>query len=542
MANEHTCCKALAMRHQPSLALCALSLSLLCASCLDVVGPLSAPPEETEAPQDFPQACYEGPKETLGKGLCKAGERSFEDGPCEGQVLPAPDCGLDEVDESCDGHTGAFKWSNRLTGFGEERLLDIALLDDESAVITGYLTHTANIAGNDLYPGMFVIKFDKEGTPLKVRSFGHFGSAVGVSIAIDPNRDIWIAGLVRGPALTSFGGDSFTAPPSSSRDVIVKLDGGTLEHKWSAYVGGGNPTDLSRLTISKAGEVVVTGTFRDALAWPEGNILDGDSSDRMFVSYLDLEGHHLRSYKSAAGAEPWRVATDNEDNVIVMGVGLGISGARPDFGKGELPGSGPTNFVVKFDPTGKCAWSKALGTTQQYFGRGLAVAPNGDIAVTAGFSGVWETNFEPLAATTLDVGVAVFDPDGGLRWAKQFGGDGDDVSWDIAATDDGWVLGGGFQKTLDVGLCPVTSQAEYDAFLLRLDKVGNPMWIHAFGDPASDIVAGKELWPNDVVSGVKVAPSGDIVIGAHWSGNVSWGGETYSGDLYGNVVVARYAH
>lgn len=52
------------------------------------------------------QACYEGPAATVQVGLCRAGTRTCSAnglfGPCDGQVLPAPEIADNGLDEDCD--------------------------------------------------------------------------------------------------------------------------------------------------------------------------------------------------------------------------------------------------------------------------------------------------------------------------------------------------------------------------------------------------------------------------------------------------------
>jgi hypothetical protein len=51
------------------------------------------------------QQCYEGPRDTAGRGACTFGQRTCGDrtwGACEGQVLPSKEI-CNEVDDDCDG-------------------------------------------------------------------------------------------------------------------------------------------------------------------------------------------------------------------------------------------------------------------------------------------------------------------------------------------------------------------------------------------------------------------------------------------------------
>ncbi len=77
-------------------------ISAYYADCSDCGG---APPPPPECTAGQTQACYTGPAEVRGKGLCKEGKRNCTNGKwgaCEGSVLPAnEDC--DKQDNDCDG-------------------------------------------------------------------------------------------------------------------------------------------------------------------------------------------------------------------------------------------------------------------------------------------------------------------------------------------------------------------------------------------------------------------------------------------------------
>jgi hypothetical protein len=104
-------------------------------------------------------------------------------------------------------------------------------------------------------------------------------------------------------------------------------------------------------------------------------------------------------------------------------------------------------------------------------------------------------------------------------WVTSFGGDGEDVASAVAVTpDDGIVMAGSFESTVDFGLGPMQSYGGQDAFLVGLDRSGHVAWNAAWGGTQ-----------NDLVDGLTVLDDGDVVVAFGFSGLADLGGEVLEG-------------
>ncbi len=125
-----------------------------------------------------------------------------------------------------------------------------------------------------------------------------------------------------------------------------------------------------------------------------------------------------------------------------------------------------------------------------------------------------------------------------ITFEKTFGGDEDDVARSVIKTDDGYLIAG---KTKSF-----TSDRDYDAYLIRIDKNGKKIWSKVYGgrddDEANAITAyGKdfafvgstESYGNDNLSYyfVKLDAKGD----AYWQKSYFRGERDY---YYGNDIIA----
>ena len=103
------------------------------------------------------------------------------------------------------------------------------------------------------------------------------------------------------------------------------------------------------------------------------------------------------------------------------------------------PHSEMSAFVAKYDPAGKVLWTTYLGGNKQSMGVGVAVMPDGGVAVagmtTSNGSEPFPTKnaFQDKSNGESDYFVTVFDANGNLRYSTYLGGSGVDGS---GFTDD----------------------------------------------------------------------------------------------------------
>ncbi len=491
---------------------------------------------------DAPEPCYEGPPLTEGIGACHAGEHAcLEDGSssvqCYGQVLPSVECGLDGIDKDCNGRAVAHEWSRAVGGPDIQRIYGSAVLPDGSAVFTGYTWGSMNVGDYTLEGGAFAFKTDGAGAVTWAKSFGQLKAAVGLSVAVDPQGDVLLTGFSSTPI--DFGGGVFSPPQQV--DLVAKLSGATGDHLWSHFIGGGvDLTVNSVVAVDFAGNAVIAGQYDGTLAWPDGEVVVNPTAERhLFLSFLDPSGKHVQSRDYGPSAIPTQIRVDMNGDILLLGATTGAA----SLGEGASLGAN-RNFLARFSPDGTLLWKRAIGeSTVAAFGRGFDVRWDGTVVVAVPFNGLLNLGVVPVEVTSLDIAVVAFTPQGDVVWSKVFGGEGEDSPWGMAITGDGdIVIGGTFEQTIDVGLCPAQAAVKHDAFLLDLDAAGEPMWIRAFGDTSGDVGDfGAAEWPSEIVTTVGAAADGSIVISGEMDGIVSWGGDAFAAEAPGDLVVARYS-
>src|SRR3989344_2852801 len=121
---------------------------------------------------------------------------------------------------------------------------------------------------------------------------------------------------------------------------------------------------------------------------------------------------------------------------------------------------------------------------------GVAVDNNGNVYVSGIFSNTINIGnglFTPTSRSSGDVFVMKFDKTGKLLWHHEYGGTGNDNTFDIDVDpSNNIVLNGWFAGTVDLGGVTLKSQGNQDQFLMKMSPAGYVLWAKAFGGTAGD--------------------------------------------------------
>jgi hypothetical protein len=213
---------------------------------------------------------------------------------------------------------------------------------------------------------------------------------------------------------------------------------------------------------------------------------------------------------AAAPEVAWAVTLSGptgEDDIDGVGAGddgsLWVTGKferRAVLGGRALVSAGRADIpVARFSADGEPSWVQRFGGPGEDNLFDLDVGPDGAVA-TGWFDGEVAFGDEVLrSAGGPDCVVVAIDDDGGVRWARSFGGPGAEGCNEVVVGDDGSVV-----TSMDV-LVP----GGRDTVLLRLDADGEQRWSRTVGGPGSQ--RGKAL---------ALAPDGAVAFGGDTTGDV----------------------
>jgi len=207
------------------------------------------------------------------------------------------------------------------------------------------------------------------------------------------------------------------------------------------------------------------------------------------------------------------VAADADGGVAMVGT---FSGTL-DLGGGTAVSSSATaGFVTMRNADGTPRWSHALVGTPFAYAQGVAVDGAGNVVVAGYFTGELRLDTTPLPGMTSagshDIFVVKLGPGGNLLWSQRFGSTNTDKAFHVEVDAVGNVLlAGEFWGSLPVvgsPHSPHTSVGWTDAFVIKLDRDGNPLWSRSWGGTMLDRATSVAVGGDDsvVVTGVYTRP------------------------------------
>jgi hypothetical protein len=300
---------------------------------------------------------------------------------------------------------------------------------------------------------------------------------------------------------------------------------------WPAAAGGsvldGSPYvyDVPGNFVVKKDEDVCSAIF----GWAEpGRYYEGFRLDRPVDGtygggvHVEFQGDHHLAW--AVDGAPWTI---DMHAVVVKGGGgyrvyayrwaAGGDGHLYDVPTPQADGGlrAPANRggkAQKIHHVSFCYWNNRLvpleGTWERQFGAHAnatsVVEDWGRVLVAGAVDGALEAGYDHLGGP--DVFVTLLDHlDGRTEWVRQFGTQGDDLVHELAIDADGNPL---LVGTTDFVLAPAGADHRsillecpecveesvnlggFDAFLMKLDRDGHPLWVRQFGANGQDYANG----------------------------------------------------
>lgn len=199
------------------------------------------------------------------------------------------------------------------------------------------------------------------------------------------------------------------------------------------------------------------------------------------------------------------VHVDVSGNIYVTGSFRGTV----DFDPGEdvlnltSVGGSADIFILKMDASQNILWARSFGDfSSGDSGNSISVDVFGNVYVLGNFQGTVDfdsgesmTNITSMGES--DVFVLKLDSSGGFVWAKSFGGNDFDSGNKLCIDNLGNIYATGYFKGLvdfdpGVGTENFLSAGDNDIFILKLDNLGNFIWVKTFGGIDSDRANGIE--------------------------------------------------
>ncbi|WP_437588779.1 hypothetical protein [Sorangium sp. So ce1000] len=443
--------------------------------------------------------CYSGPAGTKDVGICQAGTQACKrDGSgyeaCEGEVTPAVETCASTDDEDCDGKDCEV-WALSLGGELRDEPKGFAIDASGNSYVFGGFSGRVDVGGVVLSTtarsNMFLIKIDPDGKPLWAEQYGSKNGSADASqlpsaIALDSEGNVFISAFSSEPFSL---GEDLVGPGH----FVSKLDpdGKPLwsKHLTDACLLAGVPS----LAVTAQGDLVVAGSFCGAIDFGDGVIRSREADVDVFLAKLrgsDGSGRRSDGFwgktfgddRMQLGA---RAMIDHDGNVWLAGTYVGSM----DFGLGALPATEDLSaYVAQFSGSGEAMSDASFRGSGDQIVTGAALDELGGPLLAIAFNGSVETGSGTFVSDGWDSYLLKLSSRSTHQWAKWFGGVGDVESGDLAYDRAGDVyFAGAFDGSMSIGGDELSASGDADdVFVVKLTRLGVPLWSRRFGSPEGD--------------------------------------------------------
>lgn len=364
-----------------------------------------------------------------------------------------------------------------------------------SPTITFGSTVLTNSDNSGASPDIFVVKYSPAGTVLWAKSLGGALEESAGSIATDASGNVFVCGYFRSNTIV-FGSSTISNTANGYDYYLAKYDsnGNPL---WAVAEGGTGYEDANGVATDAAGNAYITGTYTSAAFSIGSTSLSNGGSDDIFVAKYDGSGNAV--WASCANGLHSDIANaitvDPSGNVFVTGMFRSSSFV---FGSITINNTGSTTttdiFIAKLNSTGTFVWAKKAGGTSSDVSYSITTDAAGNV-YTAGYFNSSSFTFGSFTLTNgggSDMLLLKFDNSGNELLAISEGGTGYEIANCVRLDALGSIyLAGSFQLAdFIVGSDTLFAQGGTDAFLLKYNAAGVPVWATSVGDDYNDWASG----------------------------------------------------
>jgi len=351
---------------------------------------------------------------------------------------------------------------------------------------------------------IYIQKLDADGNFVWAKNMSSFTNDAGISIAVDNIGNVYATGNFRN--ITNFdpGIDDYLQTSVGNTDVFVlKLDTDG-NFVWAKSMGGFSNDSGNSIVVDELGYVFTTGYFNGSVDFDPGigvTTLTSNGYEDVFVQKLDTDGNFVwaKSFGGLGYDFSNSIAVDTSGNVYSTGTFQNSVDFNSGLGQYTLTSSGYQNgFIHKLDSNGDFVWVKQIKSIGSVSSNSIGVDTSGDVYTTGSFNDT--TDFDPglgilnhIPAGANDIFIQKLNGNGDLVWIKQIGDITNAYGRSLTLDEVGNVyITGEFSGMVDFNPDVYASEilsslnANFDAFVLKLDTSGDFIWATNMGSTNTD--------------------------------------------------------
>ncbi len=328
-------------------------------------------------------------------------------------------------------------------------------------------------------------------------------SEIAYSVKHDKNGNVYTTGIFTGTTDFDPGPGTFTYTVVGNSDIFITKQDPLGNLIWAKKIGGTLLDYSYSIDLDQSGNVYICGAFAGAVDFdpgPASYSITAIGSFDIFVLKLNSAGNFVWAKRigSTASEMAYALNVSKNDNVYLVGFYTGLMDFDPGPGLYYLNGAAFADiFLCKFNSSGVFKWASSFGGGTYDYPFGVTTDSLENIYGTGSFNG--SGDFDPSAATYSltasgldDAFVFKLDSVGKFKWARQMGSTtGNDQAKGISCDRSGNVYTTGFFDGVadfdpGSGVFNLNSATGTDAYVSKLDSLGNFVWARQLGSPVNN--------------------------------------------------------
>ena len=256
---------------------------------------------------------------------------------------------------------------------------------------------------------VFVIRYDNGGALLRAWTLSGDDDAIGRDIVVDDSGNVYVAGEFEGKL--DFDPDLDDIRESKGdEDVFVAKYNDAADQKWAATFGGLEEDERPAISIDRAGNVYMTGSFESTALFETGATsvsLSSNGEEDIFLARLNSSGvlELVFNVGGVGSDRGYGIATGQSGDLFIVGSFQATMDFDPGPGQANLSSAGDEDvFVVRYAQNGYFYAAQALRGPLEDVGHAVALDAGDGLVVTGSYQGSVDFNAGGAAQVRTSAG------------------------------------------------------------------------------------------------------------------------------------------
>jgi len=214
------------------------------------------------------------------------------------------------------------------------------------------------------------------------------GSSVdyATGISVDANQNVFVTGWFNSDSIIFGNTILINIGKKGSSDIFIAKYNSSGELVWAKSFGGSGDDKSNSIKANKKGDIVITGSFNSNVIKFYNTVLSNTGDNDVFIANFTEAGNLLwaTSAGGSANDEGNSISCDDKNNTYLTGI---FESASLSFGNKTLTNNGKHDiFIACYTSSGKLIWAKNMGGDDDDLGSTITTTPKGDSYLSGKFN------------------------------------------------------------------------------------------------------------------------------------------------------------